>query len=129
MTSHVFSIEKEYFRLVAQIYYTEEGAYKELPVDIDSSYLQLEVVYYIIFATASGELRMFPLANNPAMDKDGVTGGPVEFGSTLLFTEPGLGTLPLTLSRNYNPRLTATERTRMDSLWDNVLASGNKWYE
>lgn len=127
--SHIFSIEKEYFRLVAQIYFTEDGAYKELPDNLSSSYIQVEVVYYMMAATSSGEIRVFPYANTPAMNKLDVKGGPVMFGDTVLFTEEGAGTTTLTLSRNYNPRLATEERQRLDIMWNNILATGAKWYE
>lgn len=126
--SAAFIKEKEYFRLIGMLYLTEDGAFKEMPDNLSSAYIQVEVVYYIVSTTAAGTFRVQSFANKPAMDKNRKPGGPVIFGEDTMFTEAGDGTKTLTLSRDYNPYLTANERGALDPYWDSMLATGGKWY-
>lgn len=121
--SHTFLVEKEYFRLVAYLYITEDGVFKELPDDIATGYIKIEAVYVIVFGTAAGDMRAeFIYGNKSAMDKDKKVGGPVAFGSWTMYTEEGEGDSPITLSRSYNTYLTDPERATMDASWANMKA-------
>lgn len=125
---YTFSLEKEYFRLLAPIFITEEGLYKELPEDVGFAYLEAEVVYYIVMVTESGEMRVQSYYNPPAKDKDGKVGGPVMFGTTTFYTEAGPSTTKLELTRAYNPRIDGATRTMYDSMWAALVADTPGWY-
>lgn len=126
--SYTFTLEKEYFRLFAPIFITEEGLYKELPDDVGFAYLEAEVVYYVVMATDSGEMRVEQYSNPPARGKDGRVGGPVQFGTTTYYTEAGPGTAKLELTKAYNPRLPAPQRAMYDAMWAALIADTPGWY-
>lgn len=126
--SYTFSLEKEYFRLLAPIYITEEGLYKELPEDVGFAYLEAEVVYYVVLVSDSGEMRVQSFYNPPAKNKDNKVGGPVKFGATTFYTESGPGSTVLELTKAYNPRLTGATRTMYDAMWSALVADTPEWY-
>lgn len=120
---HTFTLEKEYFRLVAYLYVTEDGLFKELPDDIASGFIKIEVVYLIVFGTQAGDLRVQEIyGNKAAKDKEKNTGGPVKFGDWTMYTDEGPSSKDLTLSKNFNPFLTANEKSVMDASWQVMKA-------
>lgn len=125
-----FAQEREFFRLVADIYLSEEGAYKELPDDIASAYIKAEIVYVVVMVSPAGHLRVQSFANTPAMDKTRKVGGPVVYGDKTLYTEAGAGTASLTLRRVDSPYLKASQKSLAAAMFDKLsTATDGKWYE
>jgi hypothetical protein len=94
-----FEYYKEYYRLYAVLYATDEGLFKEVPDDLSSAQIGIEVVYRICLGTDGGEVRVIDFYNAPAMDKDRQTGGPVMVDDAEWYVEPGDSTTPLVLIR------------------------------
>lgn len=86
-----FLYYREYYRVSAMLLATKEGLFKELPDDIASDSMEVEVVYRICLASPGGELIIQDFYNQPAMDKDRQKGGPVTIDGEDWFTEPGEG--------------------------------------
>lgn len=131
--SHTFSRQKEYFRLVATLFATEGGVYKELPDDIATAYIEVDVVYAIVMVSPSGEFSTLSFAPTPAMDKNGLPGGDVFYSTgvgldVLMFTEPGDGSTALILEQVMSPYLTEDEESLFATLWENLLSEAQQWY-
>lgn len=114
-----FSYYKEYYRVVAKIYVTEEGLFKEVPEDLASSKLEVEVVYRICVANDGGELQVIDFLNNPpAMGADRKVGGPVTIDGKEWFTEPGEGTSTLACVTRYTSNESEEWKSRAQKMHD-----------
>jgi hypothetical protein len=94
-----FEYYKEYYRLYAVLYATDEGLFKEVPDDLASAQIGIEVVYRICLGTDGGEVRVIDFYNPPAMDKERQTGGPVMIDDAEWYVEPGASATPLVLEK------------------------------
>lgn len=99
-----FEYYKEFYRVQAKLYLSDEGMFKELPEDLIVPYIEVNVVYRIVLADRAGRLRVQDFCNPPAMDKDRNIGGPVTIkgSSKTWFTEPGNGTKGLECEEVYS---------------------------
>lgn len=125
----VYVQEREFFRLVADIYLSEDGAYKELPDDIAAAYIKAEVVYVIVSMSPAGHLRVQSFANPPVMDKGRAVGGPVTYDGATLYTEPGAGGTALPLRRVDSPYLSTSQKALATAMFAKLSdATDGKWY-
>lgn len=127
--AHVATRLREYFRLTGKLYYTEDGAYKEIPDNMTAAYIEVEAVYLIVLGTDAGEFQLQSFANMPAMDKNKTIGGPVTFAGNTLYVEPGPGTVALELTQAYNPYLAAGTVSLFDSYWATLVKREPNWYK
>lgn len=102
MTIASFEYWQEYYRVEATLWATEEGMFKELPLDLLGGTVQIAVVYRICFVDDAGRIRVQDFANMPAMDKERRIGGPVKLDGIEWFVEPGDGTSALETSTRYS---------------------------
>lgn len=122
-----FIYYREYFRVVALAYLTEEGTFKEQPESITSPVLTVEVVYRICVSTAGGELQIVDFDNPPMMDKDKKVGGDVTIDGEVWYTEDGPGSTATPCTLRYSTMapssLQATARFMYDvaSKRENIL--------
>lgn len=115
MSLPVFEYFQEYFRVVGTVYATDEGLFKELPDDLASSYIEVEVVYRICMANLGGEIRVYDFTNNPkAKDKERKEGGVVTIDGTEWFTEEGPGTTTLSLGTKYSSVFDEGTKAKID---------------
>lgn len=115
MSLPVFEYFQEYYRVVATLYATDEGLFKELPDDLASAYIEVEVVYRICMANLGGEIRIYDFNNNPpAKNKDRQEGGAVMLDGVEWFTEAGPGGTALDLTTKYSSRFDTGTRAKID---------------
>lgn len=86
---------KEYYRVVGTLYVHEDGLFRELPTDITSGFITVDVVYRIAFMDDAGRIRVQDLSNKPGMDKDKVQGGDITIDGQYWYTEGGGGLFTL----------------------------------
>jgi len=90
-----FLYYREYYRVQATLFVTEEGLFKEVPDDITTGVLSVEVVYRLCTASKGGELFIQDFFNPPAMDKTRKKGGKVLIDGKEWYEEPGDGSTEL----------------------------------
>lgn len=98
-----FIYYREYFRVKATAYITEEGAFKEKPENLATPLMEVDVIYRICVATEGGELQIVDFANKPLLDKDKKPGGPVKVDGKDWYVEEGEGTTPTECETVFSP--------------------------
>lgn len=98
-----FIYYREYFRVVAKAYISEEGVFKERPENVTTPLIEVDVVYRVCVSTLGGELQVIDFANEPMMDKEKKKGGPVKVDGVEWYVEEGDGTTPLECKTVYSP--------------------------
>lgn len=108
-----FEYYREYYRVAATLYATDEGLFKEVPEDLASASIGIEVVYRICFYTEGGEIKIMDCTNPPAKDKDRAEGGPVTVDGDEWYVEEGEGTTELALTTRFSPHLSEGDTLKL----------------
>jgi hypothetical protein len=96
---------QEYYRVRATLYVDESGIYKELPEEITSGYITVDVVYRICMVDLAGRIRIQDFANPSAMNKDKEVGGDIYIDGTIWYGEEGPAATDLICQTVYSPYL------------------------
>lgn len=90
-----FIYYREYFRVIATAYVSEEGIFKERPENVTTPMIEVTLVYRIAVVTDGGEIQIVDFDNPPMMDKDKKKGGPVKLDGKDWYVEDGESATPL----------------------------------
>ena len=97
----------EYARVVSKVHVTSEGVFleDELPEEYAGSSLDIEVCHAIYMVAADNQLLIWEFENEPAMDKDRKTGGPINRDGEEIREATGDSTVPTEQTTKLNPHL------------------------
>jgi hypothetical protein len=100
-----FIYYREYFRVIATAYVSEEGIFKERPANVTTPMIEVTLVYRIAVVTDGGEIQIVDFDNPPMMDKDKKKGGPVRIDGKEWYVEGGDSATPLECKTVISSRL------------------------